>query len=300
MLEFTRALYELFVKQELPLCQCLLIMRSKPKNDYVKKAAARIYMALEQGSLFSNALKSCGLVLFDEVYISFVNIAEKNGDLKTALTYLKGKLEREADCRKKLAEAFIYPLFVVLLSVAASVFIGLYTQSTEWPLLIKYLFGLISVCLLLYFSIAKALAEDRLFEAFTAVDFLLSNGIELSEAVGCAVQIAGPSSRIGKIFENARLKLSYGMDLQNAFLCADGYEGLADSRLREAFYYADAGGCKNDLFGKMAAHLKSQKDRSRTVCLSLIEPLFIVVTGVFILALLMTFFMPVINGIGWI
>ena len=47
------------------------------------------------------------------------------------------------ESEKKLAEAFIYPLFVVLLSVAASVFIGLYTQSTEWPLLIKYLFGLI-------------------------------------------------------------------------------------------------------------------------------------------------------------
>lgn len=300
MLEFTRALYELFVKEELPLSQSLLIMRSKPKKDCVKKAAAEIYASLENGSLFSNALKACGEISFDEVYISFINIAEKNGDLKTALSYLKAKLEREADCRKKLTEAFIYPAFVILLSVAASLFIGFYTQSGQWPLLIKYLFVLIAVCILLYFSIVRMLSEDCLFEAFTAVDFLLRNGIELSEAVGCAVQIAGPSTRIGKVFENARLKLSYGMDLQNAFLPSEGYEGVSASRLREAFYYADAGGCKNDLFGKIAAYLKSQKDRSRTICLSLIEPLFIVVTGVFILVLLMTFFMPVINGIGWI
>lgn len=300
MLDFTRALYELFVRQELPLSQSLMIMRAKPKSDYVRKAAAAIYISLEKGSLFSNALKACGEITFDDVYISFVSIAEKNGDLKTALSYLKEKLEREADCRKKMAEAFVYPVFVVLLSVAASVFIGVYTQTQNWLLLIKYLFVLISACATLYWAMAKMLKEDCLFEAFTAVDFLLRNGIELSEAVGCAVQIAGPSSRIGKIFENARLKLSYGMDLQNAFLAADGYESLTDSRLKEAFYYADAAGCKNDLFGRIAAYLKSQKDRRRTIGLSLIEPFFIVITGGFILSLLMTFFMPVINGIGWI
>ena len=300
MLEFTRALYELFVKQEISLSQSLFIMSCKPGKDCVKKASAAIYSSLENGSLFSNALKVCREVIFDDLFISFVSLAEKNGDLKAALSYLKEKLEREADCRKKIIDAFIYPVFVVFLSVAACLFIGFYTQTSDWLLLTKYLLVLISVCLILYLMIIRAMRDDCLFEAFTAVDFLLRNGFELSEAVGCAVQIAGPSSRIGKLFEEARQKLSYGMDLQNAFLCADGYESLSDSRLREAFYYADTGCNKNDLFGRIAAYLQSKKERSRTICLSLIEPLFIVVTGAFILALLMTFFMPVINGIGWV
>ncbi len=293
MLEFTRALYELFIKQGLSLSQSLLIMKSKPKVDDVRRAADFLYTSLENGSLFSNALKSCRAICFNDVYISFVSIAEKNGDLKTTLTYLLQKLERDAESRKKLAAVSVYPSFVVILSVAASIFVGLYTDTADFPLLLKYVSVLIFVCGLLFYAIVKTLGENRLFEAFTAVDFLLSNGIELDEAVGCAIQIAGPSSKTGKVFENAKTRLSYGMDLQTAF-------SLSDSKMKEAFYYADIGGSKDDLFGRIAAYLKSEKERKREICMALIEPLFIVVTGILILAILMSFFMPLINGTGWI
>ena len=43
MLEFTKALYELFVIQKLSLSQSLLIMRSKPKRDSVSRAAFSLY-----------------------------------------------------------------------------------------------------------------------------------------------------------------------------------------------------------------------------------------------------------------
>ena len=300
MLEFTKALYELFVRQTNTLSQSLLIMKSKPKTNRVSRAAEFILTSLENGSWFSNALRSCPEISFDEVYISFVSIAEQNGDLRTALTYLQKKLERETEYKKKLAGASVYPTFVVLISILASLFIGFYTKTSDMSLLVQYVLILIAACAGLYFLIARLLCENKLYEAFTAVDFLLQNGIELSEAVGCAVQIAGPSSRIGKLFENARLKLLYGMDLQNAFQCQTNKGGLYSSKLKEAFYYADAGGSKNDLFGRMAAYLKSENERKRTICLSLIEPLFIVITGGFILLLLMTFFMPVITGFEFI
>lgn len=289
MLEFTKALYELFVRQGNTLSNSLLIMKAKPKKDKVSRAAETIFVALENGSLFSNALRACGVLAFDDVYISFINIAEKNGDLKTALSYLKEKLEREAECKKKVTEASVYPAFVILLSIAASIFIGLYTDTADFVKLGKYISFLICVCFLLYFALAKILGENCLFEAFTAVDFLVKNGIELSEAVGCAIQIAGPSTRNGKLFENAREKISYGMDLQTAFQFGK------KTVLWEAFYYADTGDCKDDLFGRIAAYLKSKKEHSQTICILLIEPVFIVVAGIFILLLLMTFFMPMIN-----
>lgn len=294
MLEFTKMLYELLVLQQMTLSKSLLIMSSKPKSDCVSKAAKEIAAALEAGSFFSNALKKCHSIAFNDVYISFICLAEKNGDLKTILEYLKEKLIRQKECRKRIVEASIYPLFVVLLAIAASVFIGFYTETNDYLLLAKYVSVLIFVCAAMYFVIIKTLGDNRLCEAFRSVDFLLANGIELSEAVACAIQIAGPSTKIGKIFENARVNLSYGMDLQHAFNCK------TESKLREAFYYADAGGSKNDLFGRIAAYLEADKERSRTLCFSLIEPLFIVVTGVFILAILMTFFMPLINEIGFV
>ena len=298
MLEFTRALYELFGKKGIGLSKSLWIMKSKPKSDSVSRAAEEIYQALENGRLFSNALRSCTGIVFDDVYISFVSIAEKNGDLKTILLYLKEKLEREADFKKKLAGAAVYPSFVILLAVSASLFIGFYTGNSDYLLLAKYILLLISASAALYLGIGKLLKDNTLFEAFTAVDFLLQKGIELPEAVACAVQIAGPSSRTGKLFENARLKLSYGMDLQTSF--CGGQDRPFDSKLKEAFYYADAGAENNNLFGRIADYLAAEKERSRTIWFSLIEPLFIVITGCFILLLLMTFFMPLINNFVWI
>ena len=298
MLEFTKALYELFGTEGMTLSKSLWIMKSKPKPDSISRAADAIYQALENGRLFSNALRSCTAIVFDDVYISFVSLAEKNGDLKTVLLYLKQKLERESDFKKKLSGAAVYPAFVVFLAVASSVFIGVYTGTSDYLMLAKYVFVLILACTGLYLGIAKLLKDNTLFEAFTAVDFLLQNGIELSEAVGCAVQIAGPSSRTGKLFENARQKLSYGMDLQNSF-CGNQNTRF-DSKLKEAFYYADAGAGKNNLFGRIADYLAAEKERSRTLWFSLIEPLFIVITGCFILMVLMTFFMPLINNFAWI
>lgn len=297
MTEFTKILYELFVLQGLELSDSLLIMSRKPKKNAVSRTAAEIYSALENGSLLSNALKTSSFIKFDEVYISFVLLAEKNGDLKSTITYLNKKLKRDSDNKKKLFETSVYPVFVIIVSIAACILVGLYIGNVDFKLLVKDTAVFIFCLLAAYFIIIKMSDDKGLSEAFTAVDFLIRNGIELSEAVGCAVQISGPSSRTGRLLESARIKLSYGMDLNSAF-----NSGLlrGESRLIEALYYADVGGSQTDLFGRMAAYLDNKRESRSSLCFSLIEPLFIIVTGAFLLVLLMTFFMPFINDISWI
>jgi len=297
MKEFTDALYELFVRHGRGLSESLLIMSRKPKADRVSRTAAFLYSALENGSLFSNALKSCSTTVFNDTYISFIHLAEKNGDLKSTVQYLKDKLSREADNRKRLLGASVYPVFVILTSISACIFIGIYTKTSDFLLLIKYIGALALICLGLYFIIRKLLGNSCLSESFMAVDFLVKSGIELSEAVACAVQISGPSSKTGRFLESAKTKLSYGMDLQNAFRAMD-FSGC--KQISEALYFADCGGDQNDIFGKMAEYLEDQKEKKRILCMSLIEPVFIVIAGAFLLLLVTSFFMPIINDSGWI
>ena len=297
MKNFTDALFELFVRQGIGLSDSLQIMSKKPKADKVSRAAGFVYDSLENGNLFSNALKSCRFIEFNEVYVSFILLAEKNGDLKSTIGYLKEKLMRDEENRKRLAGASVYPVFVILLSIAACVFIGLYTKTCDFSLLLKYILTLIFVCGASYFLILRMLGNNCLAESFMAVDFLIKSGIELSEAVGCAVNISGPSSKIGKFFESARTKLSYGMDLQNAFKCR---ELNTNGKISEAFYYADCGGEQTELFGRMASYLEGECERNRTICLTLVEPVFIVIAGGFLLVLIMTFFMPLIYDTGLI
>ena len=86
-------------------------MSRKPRQDAVSRATEALYKALENGSLFSNALRTCAAISFDDVYISFILLAEKNGDLKSAVSYLKESLKE----RRPGAGVFLWPLFIRLL-----------------------------------------------------------------------------------------------------------------------------------------------------------------------------------------
>ena len=299
MAEFTSVLYDLFVRQGLELAACLLIMsrrnvklpgqyRNMSGKRKITGAAQYLYESLENGNLFSNSLKTCRFISFDEVYISFIRLAEKSGDLKSAVTYLHEKLERCKKNRQKIFMVSLYPFFVVCASVAACVLVGVMTNTEKWGFLLRQVFILIFVCAAIYVLILYLLGDSKLTEAFVAVDFLVKKGIDVAAAVECAVQITGPSTLTGRKFEEARRKLEYGMNLQSAFCCS--------GKIGEAFYYADVAGNQNDIFSRVAFYLREENEHRRTVCMALVEPLFILITGVFLLSLLMEYFMPFING----
>lgn len=292
MAEFTSVLFDLFVRQGIELAACLLIMSRNHRraSRRIMLASDYLYKELEKGNLFSNSLKTCRYISFDEVYVSFIMLAEKNGDLKAAVTYLHDKLERNKKNRQKIFMLSLYPFFVVCAAIAASILVGFMTNTENWSSLLHHIFILIFVCVGVYLLILFLLGDNKLTEAFVAVDFLVKKGIDLSAAVECAVQIAGPSTITGRKFEEAKRKLEYGMNLQSAF-CSSG-------KIGEAFYYADVAGNQDDIFSRIAFYLREENEHRRTICMAFVEPLFILIVGVFLLSLLMDYFMPFINGFG--
>jgi type II secretory pathway component PulF len=55
--------------------------------------------------------------VFSDIFINMVSIGEKSGSLVEALTYLKIQLEKEAELRKKVISAFIYPGVIVSITL---------------------------------------------------------------------------------------------------------------------------------------------------------------------------------------
>ena len=52
-------------------------------------------------------------------------------------------------------------------------------------------------------------------------------------------------------------------------------------------------------FKKLAVWIDEKAQKRRKLCLCLVEPLFICVTGVFLLCLVMKFFMPFMNDMNF-
>ena len=127
---FTEILEELVSAKKMDLKAALSLMaRALPqKKEAVAAAAQNIYGELLNGQAFSNALKLCPYIDFDMVYISFTAFAERCGCLEKALEFLKKKCLRQSETMSALTGAAVYPIFVVLLALAAGILLCFYSD----------------------------------------------------------------------------------------------------------------------------------------------------------------------------
>lgn len=291
---FTSELADLYVKEGLGLSESLKIMmhKSRGRRNQISRTAEYLFNCLEEGSLFSNAFKTCPFINFDDSYSFFISLSEKSGDLRKTIEYLNLKYERKHQNKCKLVEVSLYPFFVVCLAVLASFFVCKLSGRESYGQILQYLFCLLGACGGIFFVISKIISEDKLYEAFLGIDFLINAGVNVSLAVSSAVFILGTGSRMGKCFMEAGEKLGFGMNLEKAF-------GLG-KKYQEAFYYADSAGKSSEVFKKLALWVDSKSQKRRRICLGLVEPLFICITGIFLLCLIMKFFMPFMNDLNFL
>ena len=298
--EFTQLLFELTKKQNLSLVESLEIMSKFQKKGAVEFAAKHILECLNQGLSFSGALKTCKEIEFDDLYISFVSFAEKTGHFGETCEFLYFRCKRKHENFVQVFEACLYPVFVVLLSIAATSFLMIFGKSNN-------VFGdigfsmeqsekIISSCfrgcvfLFCFFSISffvlkNILSDNKMFESFLAADFLVRSGINLIDTFDALVSVAGIDSSLGQEFLKIKNKILQGTEFSMAFM------GL-NKKLERFFYLAQHTGGECDVFGKMAAFLKEFDEKRRKICFTLIEPIFICGTGVFLIILLSGIYVP--------
>lgn len=298
--EFTQLLFELTKKQNLSLVESLEIMSKFQKKGAVEFAAKHILECLNQGLSFSGALKTCKEIEFDDLFISFVGFAEKTGHFGETCEFLYFRCKRKHENLVQIFEACLYPVFVVLLSIAAAGFLMFFGKSNnvfgDIGFSIEQSEKIISSCfrgcvfLFCFFSISffvlkNILSDNKMFESFLAADFLVRSGINLIDTFDALVSVAGIDSSLGQEFLKIKNKILQGTEFSIAFM------GL-NKKLERFFYLAQHTGGECDVFGKMAAFLKEFDEKRRKICFTLIEPIFICGTGVFLIILLSGIYVP--------
>lgn len=302
---FTDGLYELIVEQKISLTKSLEIMEFEKKSA-VQKACMKIREELLAGNSFSLALQSCSIIDFDSVYISFICFSELTGNLPAMVSFLKKRCDRRENCTVKLWEASMYPAFIILLAIGICIFLAYYNTSLSMDFADAVYAGnngklwiaislLLFVCSLVFLILKGRLKENKLYEAFLAISYLINSGVNVSMAVGAGIIISGSDSKYGLLFQKAKEKLEFGMDVYNAF---DNFQ--LDTELKNAFYYAHMAGNRSDIFEKIAVRLGACDEKRKQRCLAMLEPMFIGLTGMFLIAILVTYLMPIITNTNWI
>lgn len=307
---FTESLREL-VSEKLTVYQSVKIMaQSKLTEKKIRMAASYMAEYMEDGGLFSGAVKTCPYINFNTVYVFFISFAEKSGNLAVILEYLEENFRREEESRAAFEASLGYPLFVLFILVSVFIFFlsggrkyfgeeGFFgidrIEAVKFVLWNGGVFILSAAVFI--FSLWKMLDENRLCEAFRAGSFLVRSGTGFSSAVGMAAWVCRENSSYRKMFEKAREGLEYGMDLRSAFLRETGLS--LRKKIETALFIAEETGNKNDVLEKIAETINRENQKKRKLCLSLIEPVLIVFTGCFLLRVALKFVLPVMTGFGF-
>lgn len=287
----TDALDNLFVNQGLTLAEALEVI-CKSKTGRLQKLALFLLEALREGNSLSNALKECPFAAFDSTYVTFVMLSERTGKVRETITFLKKRNERLYQNKMKLIEAALYPLFVILLSISIGIFLLKYSETAIDSNLIFSIALLFLITFIFFIIVWKCIKEDKLCEVLYALDFLVKNGNSLSSAFAFAVSLVGLQSKLGQKLMETKNKLEYGLPLSSAFtLMGDAGEML---------YFVESGASNNNVFGKLALCQEEKYKQRRKFCLSLVEPVFIGITGSFLLILVIHIFMPFMTDMSWL
>ena len=301
---FLKVLHHLYVEQGISLTECLSIM-SRSHKSRMNRAAAYAEEELRRGNAFSNALKTCPYISFDSLTVTFVDFSQRTGNLSETLGFLKERCERKEKAFSRIFEASVYPVFVIFLSLFVSGLMIFYAESALGSSLKKIevmktlgldLAFLLAFCGLMFWFLKRNLSDSPLYEAFLSVGFLIKYGVNASLAVGLGANILGLETKAGQIFLKARQRMEGGIELVKAFTAENKL--LMDKEIEEAFYYAQKSGGKNDVFERIARLLGKKIEKKSALLLSLVEPVFVGGTGIFLIILMANFLMPVMNDLN--
>lgn len=133
---FTKHL-SILLKSGIILTEALQILVEQTKSDAFRIVLKSILRDIENGQSLSNALKKQPRV-FDQLYVSLVEVGEESGTLEKSLEYLALKLNKDYTLQRKVQGALLYPAIVFV----AALFMGGYLSLFVLPQLTTFFSGL--------------------------------------------------------------------------------------------------------------------------------------------------------------
>lgn len=119
--EFTRQLATL-LEARLSLTRALEILSAQTPNQRLKKILLAVLTDIREGESFSTCLQKEPAV-FNELFVSLVEVGERAGILAKTLNRLAIYLEKMANLRRKILTAMTYPAVILLVAVCAVAFL---------------------------------------------------------------------------------------------------------------------------------------------------------------------------------
>ena len=316
-----------------PLVESIEITANQTKNQNLVYVLYGLKEEIIQGRRLGTAMKKFPGV-FSDTYISMISAGDSSGNLDTVFTKLANYLEEGAAIRQKVISALTYPIIligfsiIVIVSLLAFVLPNVVNQfikaGADLPLITKILLGIsnnIGIILILSFIVCaglyflylnavkdlnkKILIDKKILSIPLIGNFILnselerfSSTMELLISSGANLDIA--LDECSKILNNKYLSSIVLKAKDDVFEGKDFIKSLQqESIFPDIFTQLISSGYKSGnlagMFNKVSQFMKAEIETKRSVFLSLLEPIVIILMGGFIMLIVLAILIPIMQ-----
>ena len=316
-----------------PLVESIDITAKQMSNKNLVYVLLNLKDEIIQGNRLGNAMKKFPGV-FSDTYISMVSAGDASGNLDSVFGKLADYLEESASIRQKVISALTYPLILIGFSVTVIISLLVFVlpnvvnqfikAGAELPLITKLLLGisnnillilfLISMTLFLFFTIYKNITknDDRKAEIHKKIlkipffgNFILNSELERFSSTMELLISSGSNLDVAlfecsKVFNNkflsmnilkARMDVIEGKDFITSLKSAEIFPDIFTQLIASGY---KSGNLAN-MFNKVSQYMKAEIETKRSVFLSLLEPIVIILMGSFIMLVVLAILIPIMQ-----
>tara|TARA_B100001109_G_C18845651_1_gene466701 strand:+ start:659 stop:1849 length:1191 start_codon:yes stop_codon:yes gene_type:complete len=316
-----------------PLVESIDITAKQMSNKNLVYVLLNLKDEIIQGNRLGNAMKKFPGV-FSDTYISMVSAGDASGNLDSVFGKLADYLEESASIRQKVISALTYPLILIGFSVTVIISLLVFVlpnvvnqfikAGTELPLITKLLLGisnnillilfLISMTLFLFFTIYKNITknDDRKAEIHKKIlkipffgNFILNSELErfsstMELLISSGLNLDVALLECSKVFNNKFLSMNILKARKDVIEGKDFITSLKVAEIfPDIFTQLIASGYKSgnlaNMFNKVSQYMKAEIETKRSVFLSLLEPIVIILMGGFIMLVVLAILIPIMQ-----
>ena len=321
------------LKAGMPLVQSLDILRRRITNVLFKSVLDDVYERVRAGNSLSEAFEAHG-TLFPGVYTASLLAGEKSGNLEQVIRRYVAYVKVVANVKRKTVSALVYPIILMLLSLAVVSIIVLrvvpefgafYAQFNEELPLSTQMIVLVSDFARAYFVLIlisvivgalgiwawlKEPKQRERFDRWTlrvpgigpiARKFSTSQAARtLATLLGGGIPLVNAIDISARSIKNryiARELQSAGQQVREgrALAMAMNDSGAFTDEASKMVEVGESTGALQEMLNSLSEFYDEEIETSLTRFITVVEPALLVIMGIIIAALLLSLYMPLFN-----
>ncbi len=310
-IQFTEMLLSL-LKGNTNLIDSLHILSSPGIEPRIQQESEKLLVMMKKGRSFSGSLAMIpkGNIHFIPLYLTLIKASEMTGTIDKVLEDILIDMKRKQKTLETIVTVMLYPAIIILVACIGTIFIiakgiPLFVQSgmlvetslnsAVMGIIIAGIFLFLSAGLMFFILYSIFVKDSPEFRIFYLLSFLLSNNIPITEALSQCIASLGESKQ-GKTLVLIKKDIIAGVHFPDAFAKNGKYSSYITGWLTIADNDGDIAGA----FKNISDFFQKKDVRIREFASKCIEPVFIIITGIYLLILLQTVIMPILTRAGGI